>query len=249
VADLTGQPCLPTDRASADALAAVPGIRSALHEYGPDDVPDVPSRPLDELIQRASDALEQCGQARCSVAGRDVGALLTESQAHAATATGADRPRAYGALVTACMVAGAVTCARDRRCHQVTDEALGGSPSRAQRPVHRTVRAPGAGHSAGLPIRPGLPGLRRRSHPSSHRPGPTSEPYPRPAPKRCPVNSAAVRWALSPLDFRAHAVTEHDDHPIGVLIARCGHLLPMVCSSTQNPPGRRARPAHWRFDP
>lgn len=49
VADLTGQPYLPTDRDTADALAAIPGIRLELADYGPDDVPDVTPRPLDEL--------------------------------------------------------------------------------------------------------------------------------------------------------------------------------------------------------
>ena len=46
------------------------------------------------------------------------------------------------------------------------------------------------------------------------------------------------RQALSPLDFRAHAVTEYDNHPIGVLIAHCGHLLPMVVEIDATPPGR-----------
>ena len=44
------------------------------------------------------------------------------------------------------------------------------------------------------------------------------------------------RWALSPLDFRAHAVAEFDNHPIGVLIARCGHRLPMVVELEPEPP-------------
>ena len=52
------------------------------------------------------------------------------------------------------------------------------------------------------------------------------------------MNLSAVGWALSPLDFRAHAVTEHDNHPIGVLIAQCGHLLPMVVEIDAAPPGR-----------
>jgi hypothetical protein len=51
------------------------------------------------------------------------------------------------------------------------------------------------------------------------------------------------RQALSPLDFRAHAVTEYDNHPIGVLIAHCGHLLPMVVEVDAAPPGRPALPA------
>ena len=105
--DLTGQPYLPTDRASADALAAVPGIRSALHEYGPDDVPDVPSLPLDQLTQWARTALEQCSQAQYSVAGRNVGTLLTSLQSCIAV-TGSERERVFTAAVTACFSAGVV---------------------------------------------------------------------------------------------------------------------------------------------
>jgi len=50
VADLTGQLYPPTDRDTADAIAALPGIRVALTNYDADDVPDVTPRPLDELV-------------------------------------------------------------------------------------------------------------------------------------------------------------------------------------------------------
>ncbi len=39
------------------------------------------------------------------------------------------------------------------------------------------------------------------------------------------------------LDFRAHAVTEPANHPIGVLIAHCGHRLPMVVELDPELPG------------
>ncbi len=35
------------------------------------------------------------------------------------------------------------------------------------------------------------------------------------------------RWALSLLDFKAHAVDEGDVHPFGVFVALCGHRLLM----------------------
>ena len=50
MADLTGQLYPPTDRDTADAIAALPGIRVALTDYDADDVPDVTPRPLDELV-------------------------------------------------------------------------------------------------------------------------------------------------------------------------------------------------------
>ncbi len=40
--------------------------------------------------------------------------------------------------------------------------------------------------------------------------------------------SAAPRWGLSPLNWRSHAIDERRDHPIGVLIADCGHRLMTV---------------------
>ncbi|MGH3806447.1 MAG: hypothetical protein ACRDRU_07395 [Pseudonocardiaceae bacterium] len=41
--------------------------------------------------------------------------------------------------------------------------------------------------------------------------------------------SAVMRWGLSVLDWRSHAINEHADHPIGVLKAECGHLLMAEC--------------------
>ena len=108
VSDLTGQPYLPVDRDTAEALSAVPGIQVALHNYGPDDVPDVRPRSLDELVAWAQTADGHRDQARFSLAGRELGTLITELQAHALTAGSADRPRAFAALVTACIVAAQV---------------------------------------------------------------------------------------------------------------------------------------------
>lgn len=86
VTDLTGEPYLPVARDTADALAAVPGIQVALHNYGPDDLPDVRPRPLDELVALADAANDHRDQSRLSLAGRDLGALITELQVHALTA-------------------------------------------------------------------------------------------------------------------------------------------------------------------
>ncbi|MCA1709314.1 MAG: helix-turn-helix transcriptional regulator, partial [Actinobacteria bacterium] len=85
VADLTGQPYHLPDRDIAEGFAAVPGIQLALNDYGPDDVPDVTPRPLELLTQWADDANRYCDETRFSLAGRDIGALITELQVHAAT--------------------------------------------------------------------------------------------------------------------------------------------------------------------
>ncbi|MGH3903450.1 MAG: hypothetical protein ACRDTE_04565, partial [Pseudonocardiaceae bacterium] len=108
VTDLTGEPYQPVDRDTADALAAVPGIQAALHNYGPDAVPDLRPRPLDELVAWAQTANEHRDQSRLSLAGRDIGTLITELQVHALTAGSFDRDRAVTALVIACGVAGPV---------------------------------------------------------------------------------------------------------------------------------------------
>lgn len=92
----------------ADALAAVPGIREALHSFGPDDVPDVTARPLAQFVQSAVEANEHCTQARYALAGRDVGAMLTELSAHADNASAGQRGQAAEAAVLVCFVAGVV---------------------------------------------------------------------------------------------------------------------------------------------
>jgi transcriptional regulator with XRE-family HTH domain len=108
VIDLTGQLYLPVDRDTTDALAAVPDIQVALHNYGPDDVPDVRPRPVGELVAWAQTANDHRDQSRLSLAGRDVGRLITELQVYALTAGSPDRDRVVTALVTACGVAGPV---------------------------------------------------------------------------------------------------------------------------------------------
>jgi transcriptional regulator with XRE-family HTH domain len=109
VADLTGQPYLPPDRASAEALTALPSIRLVLNDFGPMDVPDLRPRPPEELASVAERANEDCGQANYVLAGRDVGGLLAESQASALTVVSAERAQAFTAAVTACFVAGVVS--------------------------------------------------------------------------------------------------------------------------------------------
>jgi transcriptional regulator with XRE-family HTH domain len=50
VADLTGQPYLVPDRATADAMTMVPGVELAIHECTLNDVLDIPARPVAELV-------------------------------------------------------------------------------------------------------------------------------------------------------------------------------------------------------
>jgi transcriptional regulator with XRE-family HTH domain len=49
VVDLTGQPYLPTDRTSAETLAALPGIREVTYDSTVDNAPEVQVRPVKQL--------------------------------------------------------------------------------------------------------------------------------------------------------------------------------------------------------
>ncbi|MGH3694862.1 MAG: hypothetical protein ACRDRX_12900, partial [Pseudonocardiaceae bacterium] len=86
----------------------LPGISLALNDFGPDEVPDLTPRPLDELLAWAERANEHRDHGRYPLAGRDLGMLITELQNHALTAGSADQPRAFKALVMTCVVAGIV---------------------------------------------------------------------------------------------------------------------------------------------
>lgn len=105
VADLTGQPYLAPDRATADALAVVAQITPLLYDITLDHVPDVSARPVEQLASWAAQANAHCDEARYALAGKDLGALLTELHVHAARETSATRRIALAALVEACAVA------------------------------------------------------------------------------------------------------------------------------------------------
>jgi transcriptional regulator with XRE-family HTH domain len=105
VADLTGQPYLPVDRQSADAAATIPGVSGALHDTTLDDIPDIPARPLPELVRGAAQANAYADDARYAMAGQNLGALLAELHVHAVTGDSTERQAALVALAEACMVA------------------------------------------------------------------------------------------------------------------------------------------------
>ena len=48
----------------------------------------------------------------------------------------------------------------------------------------------------------------------------------------------AIRWGLSILDWRSHAIDERRHHPVGVFKAECGHLLMMVVQLYEQPGGK-----------
>ncbi len=117
VADLTGQPYLPTDRATADALAALPAISVALHDSTLTDAPDGPSRPVAELIRAAAAANHAVDETHYALAGRDLGAVATELHRQVAGGEPDARRTALPALAETCMAAAGI--ARSLGSHEL----------------------------------------------------------------------------------------------------------------------------------
>lgn len=108
VVDLTGQPYLPPDRASADALATLPAVSIALHECSLVDVPDVPARRVEHLVPLVAAANRHVDETRYQLAGRDLGAVLTELHVHAVSGSSDARRTALAALTEGCIVAAGI---------------------------------------------------------------------------------------------------------------------------------------------
>jgi hypothetical protein len=86
VIDLTGEPYLPGDRVSAEALATLPPISIALFDTTLDDVPDVPARPVDELASSAGSAIssDPSGTVQLLVIGGSIGPDIQDIRSHRA---------------------------------------------------------------------------------------------------------------------------------------------------------------------
>lgn len=108
VTDLTGQPYLPPDRDTADALACLPDISVALHDASLADAPDGPSRPLPELVHIAMQANHAVDETRYALAGRELGAVLTELHRYAVAGDPDTQRTALPALAEAAMSAAGI---------------------------------------------------------------------------------------------------------------------------------------------
>jgi transcriptional regulator with XRE-family HTH domain len=106
VSDLTGQPYLPGDRLSAEALATLPPISVALFDSTLNDVrQDIRVRPVGELARLAARANAASADSRYGLAGHALGDLLTELHVHAVTGKTDTQRAALRALTEACIVA------------------------------------------------------------------------------------------------------------------------------------------------
>ncbi|HET9256830.1 MAG TPA: helix-turn-helix transcriptional regulator [Pseudonocardiaceae bacterium] len=177
VADLTGQPYLPPDRASADALATLPAVSVALHECGLLDAPDVLVRPVERLAALVAEANRHVDEARYQLAGRDLGAVLTELHVHAISGTADVRRVALAALAEGCIVAagiarplgnGELSTLAAKRATEAA--ALTGRPELAglmgMTRVGALVRL-GARHRAGIVLSSALAAAEEHADPSS----------------------------------------------------------------------------------
>ncbi|MCA1675592.1 MAG: helix-turn-helix transcriptional regulator [Actinobacteria bacterium] len=79
VADLTGRPYVGTDRGTAAVLATVPAISLAINDCTLDDVPDMPARPVEQLVAAAAQANAYLDAASFSLAGNDAARRLNDS--------------------------------------------------------------------------------------------------------------------------------------------------------------------------
>jgi transcriptional regulator with XRE-family HTH domain len=177
VADLTGQPYLVPDRATADALAVIAEITPLLYNVTLDHVPDVPARPVEQLASWAARANAHCDEARYALAGRDLGALLTELHVHAATGTPATRRTALAALVEACAVAFGITrqLGHPQLAVQAMDRGLAAAVRRGDPALAGFAGLARAGAAVWvLAVPPPLFSL-RRERPSSRKPTPAEK--------------------------------------------------------------------------
>jgi hypothetical protein len=108
VIDLTGQPYLPADRPSADALVALPGIREAIYDTTLQDAPQIAVRPVEQLAAVICRANDHRDAGHYGLAGRELGSVLVELHVHTATGGTDTRRAALRALVEACHVATAI---------------------------------------------------------------------------------------------------------------------------------------------
>lgn len=105
-ADLTGGTNIAPDRRALVAGSAIPHLTAALHDTTLDDVPDLPARPVAELVELAARANAAADEVRYDeVSGSRLGDLITELHVVAATGAPDDRRTALLALVEACIVA------------------------------------------------------------------------------------------------------------------------------------------------
>ena len=104
-ADLTGTTLVAPDGRTVRAASAIPGLTAALHDTTLDDVPDIPVRPIAQLVDIADRANAAADEVRYELSGSQLGDVITELHVVAATGAGDERRAALAALVTACIVA------------------------------------------------------------------------------------------------------------------------------------------------
>jgi hypothetical protein len=135
VADLTGLPYSPPGKETVATVAAISEITAALHGATLDDVPDLPARPIRDLVRSAAQANRHRDNARYAVAAQGLGTLLTELHIWAVTGSSVDRRIALAALAETCQVAFHLARLTGRAELSLTAAGRGhDAATRAQRP-------------------------------------------------------------------------------------------------------------------
>ena len=87
-ADLTGTAPIAPDARTVRAASAIPALTAALHDTTLDDVPDISTRPIAQLVEIADQANAAADEVRYDLGGTQLGDLITELHVVAATGTG-----------------------------------------------------------------------------------------------------------------------------------------------------------------
>jgi hypothetical protein len=80
----------------------------AINDCTLEDVPDLPARPVEQLVSAAAAANAHLDAARFSLAGRELGAVLAELHVAAVTGSTDTRRAALAALAEACLVGASI---------------------------------------------------------------------------------------------------------------------------------------------
>ena len=106
--DLTGTVSIIPDRRALAAASSIPSIAAVLLDTTLDDVPDMPTRTVDELIELARKVHADADDATYSMTGDSLGTLIAELHIAARAGRADDQRQALLGIIDACIAARSV---------------------------------------------------------------------------------------------------------------------------------------------